>query len=74
MSSVDLFSGDGWLPASFADFAWGYLGGKFGLREVRREMETQITRVLDAGVRPTHLDSHQHIHLLPGVFDLTLSS
>ena len=63
---------DGRLPASYADFARGYLSRRFTLREARREMEAQITRVLDAGIRPTHLDSHQHVHLLPGLLDLTL--
>ena len=45
---------------------------KFTAREVHREMEAQIARVLHAGIRPTHLDSHQHVHLMPGVFDITL--
>ena len=39
---------------------------------MHREIEAQIVRVLRAGIRPTHLDSHQHVHLMPGVFDLTL--
>ena len=67
-----LVTSDGRLPTSYSQFARDYLLGKFTLREVRREIEAQIVRVLKAGVRPTHLDSHQHIHLLPGVFDLTL--
>ena len=45
---------------------------KFTAREVHREMEAQIARVLHAGIRPTHLDSHQHVHLMPGVFDIAL--
>jgi chitin disaccharide deacetylase len=63
---------DGLLPVTYAEFARGYLSRKFTLREARCEMEAQVTRVLDAGIRPTHLDSHQHVHLLPGFFDLTL--
>jgi chitin disaccharide deacetylase len=67
-----LVSDDGWLPASYADFTRAYYSRKFALRELRREIEAQIARVLDAGIRPTHLDSHQHIHLLPGVLGLSL--
>jgi chitin disaccharide deacetylase len=67
-----LIGSDGRLPPSYADFARGYLLRKFTPREVHREMEAQIARVLHAGIRPTHLDSHQHVHLMPGVFDLTL--
>jgi predicted glycoside hydrolase/deacetylase ChbG (UPF0249 family) len=29
---------------------------------INEEMEAQVERVLAAGIRPTHLDSHHHIH------------
>ncbi|MGE5486891.1 MAG: ChbG/HpnK family deacetylase [bacterium] len=29
----------------------------------------QIERILSAGIRPTHLDTHKHTHLLPPVLD-----
>ncbi len=32
------------------------------------ELRAQIQRILAAGIRPTHLDSHKHTHLLPSVF------
>ncbi len=32
------------------------------------ELRAQIQKILAAGIRPTHLDSHKHTHLLPGVF------
>ena len=34
---------------------------------VRAELEAQIRRVLDAGLAVSHLDGHQHVHVLPGV-------
>jgi predicted glycoside hydrolase/deacetylase ChbG (UPF0249 family) len=34
---------------------------------VRAEFEAQIRRVLDAGFVVSHLDGHQHVHVLPGV-------
>ncbi|MDH1540585.1 ChbG/HpnK family deacetylase [Stutzerimonas stutzeri] len=33
-------------------------------RAVRQEIQAQWQRCLDWGVRPTHLDSHQHVHNL----------
>lgn len=33
------------------------------------ELATQVRRIVDAGVRPTHLDTHKHTHLLPPVLD-----
>jgi predicted glycoside hydrolase/deacetylase ChbG (UPF0249 family) len=33
------------------------------------ELAAQVRRVLDAGLTPTHLDTHKHTHLLPAVLD-----
>jgi len=44
-----------------------YMAGKISLDEVRQEMDAQICKVLDYGVKVSHLDSHQHIHMLPGI-------
>jgi chitin disaccharide deacetylase len=33
------------------------------------ELVRQVRKVLDAGIRPTHLDTHKHTHLLPQVFN-----
>jgi chitin disaccharide deacetylase len=33
-----------------------------------REWSAQVERVLSAGVRVSHIDSHHHIHTVPGVF------
>ena len=37
--------------------------------EAMREFRAQIERLLDHGIRPSHLDTHQHVHLLPVVLD-----
>lgn len=39
----------------------------FGDLNIARELELQVQRVLDAGLIPTHLDTHKHAHLLPQV-------
>src|SRR5580692_8451402 len=31
------------------------------------ELAAQVRRILDAGLAPTHLDTHKHTHLLPTV-------
>jgi len=33
------------------------------------QFASQVRRILDAGIRPTHLDTHKHTHLLPPVLD-----
>ncbi len=32
------------------------------------ELRAQIEKILAAGLRPTHLDSHKHTHVIPAVF------
>jgi predicted glycoside hydrolase/deacetylase ChbG (UPF0249 family) len=44
------------------------LTGRLGRHAVRRELAAQVERVQRAGLRPTHLDGHQHVHLLPAVW------
>ena len=42
------------------------------LAEVEEEWDAQIQRVRDAGIQPTHLDGHKHVHMLPGLFEIAL--
>ena len=42
------------------------------MREVESEWDAQIRKVRDAGVEPTHLDGHKHVHMLPGLFEIAL--
>ena len=46
--------------------------GGLVLEEVEQEWNAQIQRVRDAGIRPTHLDGHKHVHMLPGLFEIAL--
>jgi chitin disaccharide deacetylase len=38
-----------------------------GRLRIYDELQTQVRRILDAGLEPTHLDTHKHTHLLPPV-------
>jgi predicted glycoside hydrolase/deacetylase ChbG (UPF0249 family) len=42
------------------------------LNEVEAEWDAQIQKVRDAGVAPTQLDGHKHVHMLPGLFEIAL--
>lgn len=39
--------------------------------DIRRELAAQHRAFLALGLQPTHLDSHQHVHGFPAVFDAT---
>jgi len=45
---------------------------KLALEDVEREWDAQIEKVRDAGITPTHLDGHKHVHMLPGLFEIAL--
>jgi hopanoid biosynthesis associated protein HpnK len=59
------------LPG-YAEFMARYLGGGVRDEEVEAEWTAQIGRLRAAGVRITHLDSVQHLHLVPGLFRVAL--
>jgi chitin disaccharide deacetylase len=52
------------LPATPTELLRSLLAGKTPLYE---ELRAQIQRILAAGLRPTHLDTHKHTHLVPAV-------
>lgn len=52
------------FPRTIAEFARAVAFGRF---EIYEAVCAQIRRVLDAGLKPTHLDTHKHTHLLPPV-------
>lgn len=43
------------------------LTGRADPKEIEIEFETQICRVKDYGLTPTHMDSHQHVHMYPSI-------
>jgi hopanoid biosynthesis associated protein HpnK len=53
-------------------FTRRYLAGKIRLEEVQCELEAQTRKVMSHGVTVSHLDSHQHLHMLPQILDITI--
>lgn len=45
------------------------LTGRVRREHVVRELQAQHQAFLALGIRPTHVDSHQHVHGFPAVFD-----
>jgi predicted glycoside hydrolase/deacetylase ChbG (UPF0249 family) len=52
-------------------FARKYCAGRMRLRDIQCELEAQIKRVMSHGISISHLDSHQHLHLLPQILSTT---
>lgn len=56
------------FPRKYTTFVPLYLLRAIGIAAIERELRAQIERVLATGLRVTHLNGHQHLHLLPRVF------
>ena len=54
------------------DFTKKYLSEKISIEEVRNELKAQIEKLLDHGIKISHIDSHQHLHILPRILDITI--
>jgi hopanoid biosynthesis associated protein HpnK len=53
-------------PGIFS-FAAALARGQIDLAHVREELDAQIRKVRATGAAISHLDGHQHVHMLPGV-------
>jgi hopanoid biosynthesis associated protein HpnK len=62
----------GRLPHTFAWLFRDLMLGRVRREEIAKEMAAQVERAMDAGVRVTHLDSHQHVHLHPAILPLVI--
>lgn len=65
-----LMASQGRFPASWKGFLTRFLTGRIRKEELQRETEAQIAKAVDAGIQPTHVDSHQHLHMWPRVWEI----
>jgi hopanoid biosynthesis associated protein HpnK len=45
----------------------GVITRQVTLDDIHSELRAQIAKVRRAGISPTHLDGHKHVHVLPGI-------
>ena len=62
----------GYLPESYGHFFYKICRRRINFLEAEKELDAQIRKALDSGIVPTHLDSHQYIHLLPPIFNIAI--
>jgi predicted glycoside hydrolase/deacetylase ChbG (UPF0249 family) len=67
-----LLGRDGALLSGYPALARRSLLGGVSAAEVETELRRQIERLLAAGLPLVHANSHQHLHLLPRVFEIVL--
>ena len=72
-ASVASLAPSGRFPEAWPAVAARVAAGLVRLSEVEREWEAQLAAVREAGFRLTHLDSHQHLHLLPRLVPVAIA-
>jgi predicted glycoside hydrolase/deacetylase ChbG (UPF0249 family) len=58
-----LVDGNGRFWGTSTNFFARYWRGRIDSTHIHREAKAQIKWLIDRGVHPTHIDSHQHIHI-----------
>lgn len=67
-----LIDTEGKMQSNYVKFLLRFIYGKIRLSDIRMELTAQVEKVVSAGIRVTHLDSHQHLHVFPGIIDIVL--
>lgn len=67
-----LIDTDGRFPRNYAAFLRRWFAGRIAIADVATELRAQLEKACDAGLRITHLDSHQHLHALPGILQVVM--
>ncbi len=67
-----LIGEDGDFLPTWRAFLSRYLRGGVRKQEVERELRAQLARVEAAGLSISHLDGHQHLHMLPGILPIAV--
>ncbi len=63
---------DGTFLRDFRAFTRRYLLGGIAAAEIEEELRRQIERLLASDLRVVHANSHQHLHVLPRIFEIIL--
>lgn len=63
---------DGKFAGGYRELFVRYTLGRIDLDEVESELRAQSARLRDLGVTLMHANGHQHLHVLPGIFERVL--
>jgi chitin disaccharide deacetylase len=63
---------DGALLSGYPALAQRWLLGRLAPAEIEAELRAQIERLLATGLQVVHANAHQHLHVLPQIFEIVL--
>lgn len=62
----------GLFTPDYVLFVKRFMAGLVKKSEIKAELAAQIECALHTGLPITHVDSHQHLHVLPGIIDIVI--
>lgn len=65
-----LVDGRGLFPESYGEFMKRVYSGRINYEELYRELDAQLEKIMQQPLQITHVDSHQHLHVLPQVWTI----
>lgn len=63
---------DGNFYPNYVSFLKAYLTGKISREDIKTELAAQFEKISRTGLKFTHIDSHQHLHHVPGILQIAL--
>jgi len=63
---------NGCFPDGYKSFLLNYFKGNVKPEEIYTEFKNQIKKVKKEGINVSHLDGHQHVHIVPGIMKIIL--
>ena len=67
-----LVTEQGVFYGNYLAFLKRFAKGQVNLEEVRSELSAQLEKMKQTGLALTHVDSHQHLHHVPGILGIVL--
>lgn len=65
-----LLNKNGTFHTNYREFICSYVQGKISKQDIEYELRCQMQKVVGNGINISHIDSHQHLHVLPGIADI----
>jgi predicted glycoside hydrolase/deacetylase ChbG (UPF0249 family) len=67
-----LIDSNGFFLKSYREVIPRIMLGRFDQNALEKELSQQISLLLDNNISVSHIDSHQHLHLLPGIRNMVM--
>jgi predicted glycoside hydrolase/deacetylase ChbG (UPF0249 family) len=70
---ASLVDGRGRLLPGWPALAWRALTGRLRPEQVECELRRQVGRAIEAGLAVSHLDGHEHLHVVSGIVEVVIA-